>query len=59
MEYLLKILFFIIFFIFLKNNPKNHDKKKKKYHIYSVINYSTNFKYANSTKEGDLIFLKM
>ena len=58
MEHLLKILFFIIFFIFLKNNPKNYDKKKKKYHVYSVINYSSNFKYINSTKEGDLIFFK-
>ena len=58
MEHLLKILFFIIFFIFLKNNPKNYDKKKKKYHVYSVINYSSNFRYINSTKEGDLIFFK-
>ena len=58
MEHLLKILFFIIFFIFLKNNPKNYDKKKKKYHVYSIINYSSNFRYINSTKEGDLIFLK-
>ena len=31
---------------------------KKKYHVYSVINYSSNFKYINSTKEGDLIFFK-
>ena len=42
MEHLLKFLFFIIFFIFLKHNPKNYDKKKKKYHVYSVINYSSN-----------------
>ena len=58
MEHLLKILFFIIFFIFLNHNLKNYDKKKKKYHVYSVINYSSNFKYINSTKEGDLIFFK-
>ena len=58
MEHLLKILFFIIFFIFLKHNPKNYDKKKKKYHVYSIINYSSNFRYINSTKEGDLIFFK-
>ena len=58
MEHLLKFLFFIIFFIFLNHNPKNYDKKKKKYHIYSVINYSSNFKYINSTKEDDLIFFK-
>ena len=58
MEHLLKFLFFIIFFIFLKHNPKNYDKKKKKYHVYSVINYSSNFRYINSTKEGDLIFFK-
>ena len=58
MEHLLKILFFIIFFIFLKNNPKNYDKKKKKYHVYSIINYSSNFRYINSTKKGDLIFFK-
>ena len=57
MEHNLKILFFIIFFIFIKHNLKNHDKKKKKYHVYSIINYSTNFKYVNSKKEGDLIFL--
>ena len=58
MEHLLKILIFIIFFIFLKHNPKNYDKKKKKYHVHSVINYSSNFKYINSIKEGDLIFFK-
>ena len=58
MEHLSKILFFIIFFIFLKNNSKNYDKKKKKYHAYSIINYSSNFRYINSTKEGDLIFFK-
>ena len=58
MEHLLEILFFIIFFIFLKHNPKNYDKKKRKYHSYSVINYSSNFRYINSTKEGDLIFFK-
>ena len=58
MEHLLKILFFIIFFIFFKNNPKNSDKKNKKYHAYSIINYSSNFRYINSTKEGDLIFFK-
>ena len=58
MEHILKFLFFIIFFIFLKHNPKNNDKKKKKYLVYSVINYSSNFKYINSTKEGDLIFFK-
>ena len=58
MEHLLKILFFIIYFIFLKHNPKNYDTKKKKYHIYSVINYSSNFRHINSTKEGDLIFFK-
>ena len=54
---ILKFLFFIIFFIFLKHNPKNYDKKNKNYHD-SVINYSTNFKYVNSTKEGDTIFFK-
>ena len=59
MEYFLKILFFIIFFIFLKHNPKNYDKKKKKYHVYSVINYSSNLRYINSTKEKDLIFLNV
>ena len=58
MEHLLKILFFVIFFIFLKNNPKNYDKKNKKYHVYSVINYSSNFKYINSTEEVYLIFFK-
>ena len=58
MEHLLKILFFVIFFIFLKNNPKNNDKKKKKYHVYSFINYSSNFKFINSKKEEDLIFFK-
>ena len=47
-----------IFFIFLKNNQKNYNKKKKKYHVYSIINYSSNFRYINSTKEGDLIFFK-
>ena len=52
MEHFLKILFFVIFFIFLKNNPKNYDKKK--YYVYSIINYSSNFRYINSTKEGDL-----
>ena len=57
MEHLLKILFFIIFFIFLKHNSKNYDKNEK-YHVYSVINYSSNFRYINSTKEGDLIFFK-
>ena len=58
MEHFLKILFFIIFFIYLKHNPNNNDIKKKKYHVYSVINYSSNFRYINSTKEGDLIFSK-
>ena len=58
MEHLLKILFFIIYFIFLKHNPKNYDTKKKKYHIYSVINFSSNFRHINSSKEGDLIFFK-
>ena len=58
MEHLLKILFFIIFFIFFKRNPKNYDKKKKKYHVYSVINYSSNFRFINFTKEGDLIYFK-
>ena len=57
MEHLLKILFFIIFY-FSKHNPKNYDKKKKKYHIYSVINFSSNFRHINSSKEGDLIFFK-
>ena len=32
--------------------------KKEEYHVYSVINYSSNFRYINSTKEGDLIFIK-
>ena len=32
--------------------------KKKKYDVYSIINYSSNFRYINSTKEGDLIFFK-
>ena len=59
MERLLKILFFIIFFIFLRNNQKNYDKKKKKYHVYSVISYSSNFRYINSIKEGYLIFFKL
>ena len=58
MEHLLKILFFIIYFIFLKHNPKNYDTKKKKYHICSVINFSSNFRHINSSKEGDLIFFK-
>ena len=44
--------------IYQEGIQKNNDKKKKKYHIYSVINYSSNFKYINSTKEGDLIFFK-
>ena len=32
--------------------------KKKQYHAYSVINYSSNFRYINYIKEGDLIFFK-
>ena len=40
------------------NNPKNYDKKMKEYHVYTFINYPTNFRYINSTKEGDLIFVK-
>ena len=38
-------------YIFNKHNPRNYYKKKKKYHVYSVINYSSNFRYVISLKK--------
>ena len=32
--------------------------KRIKYRAFSAINYSSNFRYINSTKEGDIIFYK-